>query len=178
MKAVFLDRDGTINIDVGYLSDPGDFVFIRGAREAVETLKKKGFKIFVITNQSGVGRGYFSKEDLEAVNKKMSEEFEKGGVKLDGIYSCVHRSDEQCDCRKPNPSVVLKLAKKHKIDLKNSYFIGDKLTDVKTGFNAGCKTVLVSTGENVSIEEEEDWIQPDFLAEDLQEAVEWIVGEK
>lgn len=173
-KAVFLDRDGTLNIDTGYISDPKELVFIRGAKKAVKLLKDKSFLIYVITNQSGVGRGFFSVEKLEAVHDKMLSEFDKEGIKIDGIFYCPHHPNEKCQCRKPKPKMVFDIVNSNKINLTKSYFIGDKLIDVQTGKNAGCRTILVETGEP-RIEDEEDWTQPDFVAEDLLEAARWIL---
>jgi histidinol-phosphate phosphatase family protein len=175
-KAVFLDRDGTINIDTGYIKDPKDLVFIRGSKKAVKILKEKGFLVYIITNQSGVGRGYFSIEDVQVVNKKLIEKFEKYGVFIDGIFSCPHRPDEGCNCRKPNPDVVNDIAKKNNISLAKSYFVGDKLTDVETGQNAGCKTILIE-GESAVAAKAEKGKDPDYFAKNLLKAVEWIVKE-
>lgn len=174
-KAVFLDRDGTINIDVGYLGEPEGLVFIRGAKEGVRLLKKKGFLVFIVTNQSGVGRGYFSLESLKSINEKMLHEFGKNRIHIDGIYYCPHHPRERCKCRKPQPKIVKDIAKRFKINLERSYFIGDKLIDVQTGKNAGCRTVLINADTSCLIEEEDDWSPPDFVAKDLKEAARWVV---
>lgn len=178
IKAVFLDRDGTINVDTGYISDPDELVFIRGAKEGVRLLKDKGFSVFVVTNQSGVGRGYFSIEKLKTVNDRLHGEFTKEGIIIDGIYFCPHHPNDKCRCRKPKPKMVLDIAEQHRIDLGRSYFIGDKLIDVQTGKNAGCRTVLIDTGTNPHIEDEDDWTQPDFIAKDLHSAAKWIVKKR
>lgn len=174
-RAVFLDRDGTINIDVGYLSDPGELVFIRGAKEGVRLLKDSGFSVFIVTNQSGVGRRYFSLKKLNAVNDRLLSEFVKGGINIDGIFFCPHHPREKCRCRKPKPKMVNDIARQHDINLEKSYFVGDKLIDVQTGKNAGCKTVLINSGTNPHIEDEEDWTQPDFIAKDLYSAAKWVI---
>ena len=174
-RAVFLDRDGTINVDVGYLSDPDGLVFIRGAKEAVRLLKKKGFFVFIVTNQSGVGRGYFSLDKLKAVNEKLLHEFSKSEIHIDGVHYCPHHPKEKCKCRKPHPKIVKDIARKFRLDLEHSYFIGDKLSDVQTGKNAGSRTILINTDDSSLIEKEEDWTPPDFIAKDLKEAVRWIV---
>lgn len=174
-KAVFLDRDGTINADTGYVSDPSELVFIRGAKKGVKLLKDKGFLVFVVTNQSGVGRGYFSLEKLKAVNDKLLSEFVKDGIDIDGIFYCPHHPNEKCRCRKPKPKMVYDIAKQNKINLEKSYFVGDKLIDVQTGKNAGCKTILIDTGDIAHLEDEKDWTQPDFIAKDLLESAKWIV---
>lgn len=174
-RAVFLDRDGTINVDVGYLGDPDGLVFIRGAKEAVRLLKKKGFFVFIVTNQSGVGRGYFSLDKLKAVNEKLLHEFSKSKIHIDGIYYCPHHPKQKCKCRKPYPKIVKDIAQEFRLDLEYSYFIGDKLSDVQTGKNAGARTVLINTDNTSLIEEEDDWTPPDFIAKDLKEAVRWIL---
>lgn len=174
-RAVFLDRDGTINVDVGYLSDPSELVFIKGSKEGVKLLKDNGFFVFIVTNQSGVGRKYFSLKKLEAIHERLLSEFARDGINIDGIHFCPHHPDEKCRCRKPQPKMVLDIAKKMDIDLGKSYFVGDKLIDVHTGKNAGCKTILIDAGINLHIEDEEDWIQPDFICKDLLSAAKWII---
>lgn len=174
-RAVFLDRDGTINVDLGYLSKPNGLVFIRGAKEGVRLLKDKGFLVFIVTNQSGVGRGYFSQQALEAINERMLDEFSKEGVHIDGIYYCPHHPRDRCKCRKPQPKIVKDIAQKLHIDLEHSYFVGDKLIDIQTGKNAGCRTVLINADSSSLIEEEDDWTTPDFVAKDLREAARWII---
>lgn len=174
-QAVFLDRDGTINVDTGYLGNPDELVLIRGAKEGVRLLKKNGFFVFIITNQSGVGRGYFSLEDLKLVNNKVLDEFSKDGIKIDDVYYCPHHPKDKCKCRKPNTKLVADVAKKFNINLKYSYFVGDKLIDVQTGKNAGCKAILINADNSSLIESEDDWTQPNFIAKDLREAARWII---
>lgn len=174
-KAVFLDRDGTINVDVGYLSNPSGLVFIRGAKEGISLLKDKGFLVFIVTNQSGVGRGYFSLETLKAINERLLHEFNKFGIHIDGVYYCPHHPRERCKCRKPQPKIVRDITQQFRVDLEHSYFVGDKLIDVQTGKNAGCRTVLINADTSSLIEEEDDWTMPDFVAKDLREAARWIV---
>lgn len=176
-RAVFLDRDGTINIDTGYINDPDEFVFIRGAKKGIKLLKDNGFFIFVVTNQSGVGRGYFSVNDLKSVNNKLVSELCNDGISIDGIYFCPHMPGENCRCRKPKPKMVYDIAGKYKINLEKSYFVGDKLLDVHTGKNAGCETILINTETDSYIEDEENWTPPGFVAKNLYEAAKWIVKE-
>lgn len=173
-KAVFLDRDGTINVDTGYIADTDELVFIRGSKKAVKLLKDKGFSVYIVTNQSGVERGYFTIEKLKEVNDKLISEFAKDDIKIDGLVFCPHHPDKKCDCRKPKPKMVLDMARKGRVNLEESYFVGDKIIDVQTGKNAGCKTVLVQT-ETTLFENEDDWTDPDFIAKDLLEAAKWIV---
>lgn len=174
-KAVFLDRDGTINIDVGYLDDPDELVFIKGAKEAIYALKKEGFLVFIITNQSGIARGYFTLETLNAINKKLLEEFKKEGINIDGICYCPHHPEDKCRCRKPSPEMVKKISRKFKVNLEKSYFAGDKISDVQTGRNAGCKTILIESDGDSILEEDDTFSQPDFIAKNLKEAAKWII---
>jgi len=173
-KALFLDRDGTINVDVGYLGEPEGLIFILGAKEAVRIAKAKGFLVFIVSNQSGVGRGYFSMQQLENVNEKFLHEFRNAGVYIDGVRYCPHHPNAKCACRKPKPKMVTDLAREFNVALEDSYFIGDKLIDIQTGKNAGCRTILINA-DNLSIENENEWSSPDYIADDLREAVDWIV---
>ena len=180
-KAIFLDRDGTINIDPGYVNDPDQIVFIRGAKKAVKKLRDNGFLVFIITNQSGVGRGRITMEQLKAVNDKVIKEFKKDNIEIDGVFSCIHTPDDRCDCRKPSPKAVLDIAKQYEIDLGKSYFVGDKLSDVETGLNAGCRTVLLDTNFESTLKKEHNMLRPDCIVENLYEAADWIIenmGEK
>ena len=129
-KAVFVDRDGTINVDVHYLGDPDDFEMYPGVGEGVKRLQEKGFKIIVITNQSGIARGYFTEKQLLNIHEIMKKEFQKFNVILDGIYYCPHHPDDNCNCRKPNTGLFEKAIKEHNIDVKKSYMIGDKILDI------------------------------------------------
>jgi histidinol-phosphate phosphatase family protein len=173
-KAVFLDRDGTINVDTGYICNPDDLVFIRGSKKAVKLLKENEYLVYVMTNQSGVGRGYFSIEKMHAVNDRLAAEFEKEGIVIDGIFACPHRPDEECKCRKPKPDVVFETAEKNNVDLRKSFFVGDKDIDIETGKNAGCRTVLI-VGDADIIEKKEKWPKPDYVSKNLLEAVKWII---
>ncbi len=177
-KAVFLDRDGTINEDVGYLNKVENFKLISGAKPAVGLLKEMGFKVFVVSNQSGIGRGIVSQEVLDAIHEKMREEFAHSDIEFDGVVYCPHRPEEKCACRKPSPKMIKDLAKKYDVDLKKSYIVGDKISDVLTGKNATCKTILLLSEEDEAAnvdEEDEEWPSPDYVADHLSGAVEWIL---
>jgi D-glycero-D-manno-heptose 1,7-bisphosphate phosphatase len=165
-KAVFIDRDGTINEDGPYLSDPNRFRMYPGVGEGVKRLQDAGFKIIVITNQSGIGRGYFTEGDLAAVHERMKEEFARFGVTLNGIYYCPHHPDDGCTCRKPEPGLLLKAIADHDIDPARSYMIGDKPLDVVAGERIGAKTVLVvgEPGGTISTESSRDFRASDFAA--------------
>lgn len=177
IRGVFFDRDGTINEDVGYVSKLENFKLIPGIKPALNLLMDMGFKLFIVTNQSGVGRGIISQEALDTIHQKMFEEFHHDGIEFDGIKYCPHRPDDKCLCRKPQPKMIKDLAKKAHVDLKKSYFVGDKISDVLTGKNASCKTILLlSEEEEVNLDEEdEEWPFPDFVTENLSGAVEWIL---
>jgi len=179
-KAVFMDRDGVINKDPGgwtkynYVTNWEEFHFIPGAPAALKILNEKGIKVIVISNQAGVNKGYFSKEDLEALNKKMLDVVKKRGGSIGEVYYCVHTEEEMCDCRKPNTANLEKAAKAHGIDLKDTFFIGDTRLDVAAGKKAGCKTILVLSGK-ATREEAGGWEEkPDHVFGDLLEAVKWI----
>ncbi len=172
--AVFLDRDGTINEDTGYLSDPKEVRLLPGSAEAVKRLNRASIKVVVVSNQSGVGRGYFTDSDLSAVNKRLKELLKKEGAAVDGLYYCPHHPDDNCGCRKPNTGLTSKAALEHGIDLARSYVVGDKVSDIELAKNAGAKGILVLTGDGVK--EKGRLIRPaDFVAKDLSEAVRWIM---
>jgi D-glycero-D-manno-heptose 1,7-bisphosphate phosphatase len=152
-RAVFLDRDGTINEEKDYLHRIEDFEFIPGASEAIRRLKKAGFLVIVVTNQSGVARGYYTLDDVKILHRYMLRELEAAGASVDGIYVCPHHPVEgvgeylrECDCRKGRPGMLLRAAEEHGIDLSRSFMIGDKAADVEAGEAAGCLPLLVLTG--------------------------------
>ena len=143
--AVFLDRDGTLIKDLNYAADHEQVVLLPGAAEALRTMQELGFKLIVISNQSGVGRGMISPEEAAAVHSKFVRLMRQSGVALDGVYYCPHAPSAGCDCRKPLPGLVLLAAKEHGIDLTRSLFVGDKQTDVETGANAGMRSLLLAS---------------------------------
>lgn len=168
MKAIFLDRDGVINYDTEYVHKVEDFKYIPGAKKALRKLISAGYKIFIITNQSGIGRGYYTMKDVEELHNYMLSDFEKDGIKIEKIYICPHGKDENCKCRKPNPYFVFEAQKEFDIDLSKSYFVGDRDTDIGCGKNAGVKTILVGNFGSGNIE-------PDFREKDLMSATHRIV---
>ena len=145
--AVFLDRDGTINEETGYLSDPGQVTLLPGAAEALVRLEKAGFRLVVVTNQSGIARGYFTEADLGAVNGALDRQLRGMGAVIDAYYFCPHHpaygEKKDCDCRKPKPGMAKRAARELGIDLVKSYFVGDKCSDVEMGRNAGGKVVYL-----------------------------------
>ncbi len=177
-KAIFVDRDGTINRDVHYLDSPDKFMMYPGVGQGIKTLKKKGYKIIVITNQSGIGRGYFTEQQLLIIHKKMAEEFQQFGVALDGIYYCPHHPDDQCNCRKPRTGLLEQAITDHNIDVKKSFMIGDKILDIGAGKKTGVRTVLIPEPHvrQEFLSKKPEWeYHPDYIADDFLDAVEWIL---
>lgn len=152
-RAVFLDRDGTINEEREYLWRTEDFCFIDGAVEAIRLLRSAGYLVVVVTNQSGIGRGYYGEQDLERLHRHMQHELESSGTGVDAYYFCPHHPlhgqgayGAECDCRKPLPGMLLQAADELGIDLERSWMIGDKRADMEAGLAAGCRSILVKTG--------------------------------
>jgi len=170
-RAVFLDRDGTIAHDVHYCRRPEDFELLSTVPEAIKLLNDSGFKVIVITNQSGIARGYFTEEVLALIHQKMEEELAKHSAKVDAIYYCPHHPDDGCDCRKPKTALFLLAAEKMDVDFSLSYVVGDLPMDIEAGEALGCKTVLVTTGPKAG----EDILDPpDYTANSLIKAALWI----
>ncbi len=186
---VFLDRDGTLNEDPGYLGETDLLKLYPDTGKALSLLKNKlNFKLIVVSNQSGIARGLISKEKVDAVNSKLNELLLNNNVQIDAFYYCPYHpdysSEEECSCRKPSPELVLKAARDFKIDLSKSYFVGDAVSDIECGFNANLKTVLVKTGygeESFSILQKLNKL-PTFVAKNILDASKFInkdfVGEK
>ena len=152
-KAIFLDRDGTVVENVGYAHAPDQMKLLPGAADAVAEFRRRGYLVVLITNQSGIGRGYFSEADLHAMHDKLGQDMADAGAELDGIYYCPHspvedpQCGEPCPCRKPKPGMLLKASKDLEIALAASYMVGDSPCDVRAGNAAGCRTgLLVSPG--------------------------------
>jgi len=142
-KALFLDRDGVINIDTGYLYKIEDFKFIDGIFDLCRVFLEKDYKIFVITNQSGINRGYFNEYDFQKLSEWMLIQFEEKNIHIDKVYYCPHTPNEHCDCRKPKPKMILDAKNEFDIDLENSLFIGDKTSDMECALNAGLKKMVL-----------------------------------
>lgn len=149
-KAVFLDRDGTINIEKNYLYQPTDWEWIEGSVEAITGFNRLGYLVIVISNQSGVARGLYRCEDVDRLHAYVSRELEAAGAKIDDYYYCPHHPDygeiRNCDCRKPGPGLLVQAQAKHQIDLQKSFLIGDKASDIMAGYKAGVTPILVTTG--------------------------------
>jgi len=169
-RAVFLDRDGTMAKDVHYCRRPEDFRLFPNTAKAIKLLSEHGFKVIVITNQSGIARGYFTEEALAQIHEKMKAELAKEGAWIDGIYYCPHHPDDNCNCRKPKPKLVLQAAKEHDIDLKHSFVVGDLSLDIDMGKAVGCKTILL-----LDSPQEDMNISPDYIASDLLEATQYVL---
>jgi D,D-heptose 1,7-bisphosphate phosphatase len=177
-KAIFVDRDGTINVDVHYLDNPDNFEMYPGVQIGMKKLQEHGFKIIVITNQSGIGRGYLTEEQLSDVHEKMKQEFQKVGVTLDGIYYCPHHPEDKCNCRKPNTGLFEKSLPEHNINVEKSYMLGNSIIDIEAGKRIGVKTVLIPephVREDFLSKKPEWAYHPDYIADDFLNAVEWIL---
>ncbi len=171
MKAVFLDRDGTIARDVHYCRRPEDFEILPTVPEAIRLLNENGFRVVVVTNQSGVARGYFTEETLAQIHDKMRRELALHGASVDGVYYCPHHPDDRCECRKPKTALYRRAAEEHDIDFDASYVVGDMQMDVAAGKALGCHTILVTTGPGKG----EDIVDPtDYVADSLLQAAHWI----
>ena len=168
---MFLDRDGTMIVDKEYIGHPDHVELLPGAAHGLKLLAQKKFLLIVVSNQSGVGRGYFSQKDVENVHHRIQQLLAAQGVKIERFYYCPHRPEENCCCRKPSAELVLAAAKFFDIDLTRSFFVGDKDLDVQTGLAAGCKTVLINSGQY----EIDKSVKPNFICKNLFEAAEWII---
>jgi D,D-heptose 1,7-bisphosphate phosphatase len=179
--AVFLDRDGTLNDDPGYLGNPDKVKLFPDTGKALSILKNKlNFRLIVISNQSGIVRKLITKENVEAVNKRINELLADHDVRIDAFYYCPFHPEfntkEECACRKPSPKMVLEAAEDFNIELSKSYFIGDAVSDIECGINAGTRTILVKTGygnESFSTLQKLNKM-PTFVANNILDAVNFI----
>jgi D-glycero-D-manno-heptose 1,7-bisphosphate phosphatase len=183
--AVFLDRDGTLNRDVGYVTHLDDFQLYARAAAAVKRIADSGYAAILATNQAGVARGYFPEWMVEKVHEKLQSELAKHGAKLDAIYYCPHHPSSEdpaytidSEMRKPRPGMLLKAAKEHDLALPRSFMIGDKYSDMECGWAAGCRSAFVLTGYGRGEMElrGDSWPRkPDIIAEDVYAAVESVL---
>ncbi|HEU4369201.1 MAG TPA: HAD family hydrolase [Methylomirabilota bacterium] len=184
--ALFIDRDGTLTEEVGYVNHPSRLRLLPRSAEAIRRLNAAGMAAVVVTNQAGIARGYFSEDVLRAVNGQLTAELERTGARLDGVYVCTHHPSEgqppfraQCECRKPKPGLLLRAAAELGLDLGRSTMVGDKPSDLVPGRAVGAAAVLVLTGYGRG-----EWeyrrqrfeVEPDHVAADLLEAVEWALA--
>lgn len=174
IRAVFIDRDGTLIVEKNYLHKIEDVEFIPGTGRALARLKKKGFLLILITNQSGVARGYFTMDDVQRVHRHIVGALQRDGATLDGIYICPHQPEDNCECRKPKTKLIQDAAAKYQIDLKQSFMVGDRELDIEMGQRVGCRGVLVRTGYGEKVIAG-NLARPDFIASDLPAAAEWIL---
>jgi len=184
-KYVFMDRDGVINKDGegwtehGYITRREDLIFLPGVPEAFKMFKEHGFKCVIISNQQGVGKGYFSGQELKSLTDGMMRSLEEHGGDVCGVYYCTHLKEENCSCRKPGTGLFDMAAKEMGIDMKKGvyYYVGDTERDIESGRKAGLRTILVLSGKT-SEGEEENWkFRPDYIFKDLLDAAVFITGE-
>jgi D-glycero-D-manno-heptose 1,7-bisphosphate phosphatase len=171
-RVVILDRDGTVVIDRGYLSDPAGLEFEPGAADGLRWLHSHACRLVVITNQSGVGRGYFPLERLTAMNARLNEMVESAGARLEGIYFCPHAPDAHCDCRKPALGLLRRAATDLGFDPGTAFVIGDKETDIQFGRRAGATTLLISPNPPAA----PPGTQPDLVVSNLLEAARAVTS--
>ncbi|MBE9527601.1 MAG: HAD family hydrolase [Proteobacteria bacterium] len=174
--AVFLDRDGTINVDTGYMSDPEALELLPGAAAAIKELNLKRIPVVVVSNQSAVARGYATEEQVESVNARLIELLDAEDAYLDALYFCAHHPDDGCVCRKPAPGLIDSASEKHSIDTARSYVVGDKRSDMELARAVGATAVMVMTGLG-EVELKRSEKAPDFAAADLGKAVKWILAQ-
>ena len=178
--AVFLDRDGTISEEVGYLNDASHFRMFPFTAGAIRRLNEAQLPVIVVTNQSGVGRGFFPESSVDRIHKLMQKQLLEAGARVDAIYYCPHSSEHDCECRKPKPGMLAQAAREHGLDLRRSFVVGDRYGDVNAAHNAGARGILVRTGygETELTSDVKTWpVQPDLIADDLRTAVDWILRE-
>jgi D-glycero-D-manno-heptose 1,7-bisphosphate phosphatase len=177
MKVVFLDRDGVINKypgDTKYVTSLKEFRFLPKAKAALALLKEHGYRVFVVSNQAGVGKGCYSRESLDAITLFMKKEIARAKGELQGVYYCVHRPDANCPCRKPLPGLVHAAQKEHGLSLKGAFFVGDTIRDVAAAKAAGCSSILVLSGKE-KLANRNAWDPcPDFVFKNLYAAACFI----
>lgn len=188
-RVIFLDRDGTVNEEIHYLHRPEDVRLLPGAAEAIRRFNEAGFRVLVVSNQAGIGRGYYTEEDFKAVNKRINELLSEKGGHIDGFYFCPHHPEagigeyrRKCHCRKPEIGMFEEAQKDFEVDKAHSYMIGDKLIDTRAGHNFGLRSVLVATGYGA----EEKALQEagkapadyDYYGASMEEAADWIFAEE
>ncbi|MFX1445959.1 MAG: D-glycero-alpha-D-manno-heptose-1,7-bisphosphate 7-phosphatase [Promethearchaeota archaeon] len=174
-RAIFLDRDGTLNKDSGYVHKIEDFELLPGVIEGLKLLQDE-FIFIIITNQSGIGRGYYTVDDFQAFNNLLVATLAKEGIEIKKTYFCPHLKEEDCECRKPNTKYIKQAVLEFKIDINKSWVLGDHPSDVKLGTNAGCNTVFLLTGHGMEHyhELEEGKFNPTLVAEDFLAAAKKI----
>ncbi len=178
-KCVFLDRDGVLIKDIGYLKNPEDIIIMPNSIESLKILKKNGFLLIVVTNQAGIAKGFFNIDDLAAVNNRLLKIYEDDGMIIDDLYFCPHHENGtvepyniKCSCRKPDTGMVLKGVERFNIDIGKSYMVGDKDSDILLAINSGLKSFYIRN----SMYDHDENIIPDFYVKDLKEATDIILN--
>lgn len=176
-NAIFMDRDGTVSEEVGYMYNAGLFQPFPWTGQAIRKINESGMKAILVTNQSGLGRGYFTEDTLSAVHSVLKAELSRSEAHLDAIYYCPHLPDAGCECRKPSPGMLMKAAREFDINLKESYVIGDRYLDIRMAHSVGAHGILVLTGDGGSELEKRknEVVQPDWVSPNLLTAVESIL---
>ncbi len=178
--AVFLDRDGTINEEQGYPDRLEQISVFPQAAPAIRRLNEAGLKVVVVTNQSGVARGYFPLAFVQEVHRYLNQQLAAAGARIDGLYVCPHHPDEGCPCRKPKPELLFRAARDLDLDLAHSYLVGDRYLDLETAANAGVKGILVLTGygrREYESRRDQAKAAPVYVARDLADAAAWILAD-
>jgi len=170
-KAIFLDRDGVINEDKGFIKKIKDFDIFQGVFQALKQFQEKGFKLIIITNQSGIGRGYYTEQDFHKLTDYILDLFKKQGIKIEKVYFCPHKPEDNCECRKPKTKLITQAIEKFNINLSESWMIGDKEKDILMGKAVGCKTVLVESSHSKDLE-----IPQTKKVKSLKEASDYILS--
>lgn len=185
IRAVFLDRDGTVNEEVGYLTDLSKLRLIPGAGEAIKRLNQTGYKVILVTNQSGVARGYFPESMVHEAHAYLTAMLREEGAVLDGIYYCPHHPTAgssnytvACDCRKPGTGLIDQAKRDFDIDIRHSFMVGDKWSDVELAQRTGVHAILVTSGfapDDPANKRPDHVVAPDYTAHSIAEAVDWII---
>jgi len=179
-RIAFLDRDGVVNrnaVHLDYIKGPSEFNFLPGSQKAIRMLNEAGFKVIIISNQTGVGKGLYSKEDLKNTTEKMLKGLDKAKARLDKICYCIHHPDSGCGCRKPKTGMFKKAVGKTEFDRKNSFFVGDTERDTLAGKNFGVKAVAVLSGYNKRKDIRKWKVQPDFIVKDLLDFAKLVISQ-
>jgi len=184
LKLIFIDRDGVINRDPGgwtkhsYVTETHELHFLPGALKALALLNRNRVRVVVVSNQAGVGKGYFTKEKLSEVNSRMLAEVGKAGGRIDEVCYCIHRDEDNCNCRKPKPGMLESALKKHGVAARDTYIIGDSEVDAMAGKSLGMKAIFVLSGKTTADEMKKWKIKPDHVFPGLLSAVEWLLNKE
>ena len=182
-RAVFIDKDGTLVVDIPYNVDPDLITFTEGALDALRILKSNGYLLIVVSNQAGIAHGYFTKDALDNLKTRLQEMLQSDGISLDGFFFCPHHPSARlpayavaCNCRKPEPGMILKAAEEYNVDLTHSWMIGDILNDIEAGNRAGCKTILINNGNETEWDFSVNRV-PTAIVSNLYRAAQRIIHE-